>query len=222
VQVAAENAGRVVTGIMSLEDESSRSRVMRLMQGADLGIRDLQIERPAATQGADSAPGIREPIPWQLEFFATGSVKMKVHLLHSAGAGAPPVPISLDDESDGTQRYFRLAGPCLNALAAGATLLVDELNNNLHPVLCRRLIELFLSPEHNPKGAQLVFTTHDTSLLDHSLFRRDQIWFTEKDARGGTNLYPLSDYKVRLDEALQKGYLAGRYGAVPLIGRLAS
>jgi AAA15 family ATPase/GTPase len=79
----------------------------------------------------------------------------------------------------------------------------------------RRLVELFHSPSLNPKGAQLIFTTHDTSLLDPTLFRRDQIWFIEKDKEHASKLYPLSDFSPRKNEAFEKGYLIGRYGAIP-------
>jgi hypothetical protein len=115
----------------------------------------------------------------------------------------------------GTQRLYLLAGPVLDVLRNGRVLVVDELDSSLHTLLVRRLIGMFQSGELNPHGAQLIFSTHDTSLLDQSLFRRDQIWFTEKDSSQATRLYPLSDFSPRNKEALERGYLAGRYGAVP-------
>jgi AAA15 family ATPase/GTPase len=121
----------------------------------------------------------------------------------------------LHEESMGTQRLYLLAGPVLDVLRNGRALVVDELDSSLHTLLVRRLIGMFQSAKLNPHGAQLIFSTHDTSLLDQGLFRRDQIWFTEKDHSQATRLYPLSDFSPRNKEALERGYLAGRYGAVP-------
>jgi len=102
----------------------------------------------------------------------------------------------------------------------GCVLFVDELNNSMHPKMVRFLISMINNPEINKNNAQLIFSTHDTSLLDNELFRRDQIWFTEKDASNSTKLYPLSDFTPRKNEALEKGYLNGRYGAIPYIGEI--
>ena len=121
----------------------------------------------------------------------------------------------LHEESEGTQRLYALAAPVLDVLKRGRLLIVDELDSSLHTLLVRRLVRLFQQPESNPLGAQLLFTTHDTSLLDRTLFRRDQIWFTEKDRDQATRVYPLSDFSPRETEAWEKGYLIGRYGAVP-------
>ena len=123
------------------------------------------------------------------------------------------------DESDGTQRLFSQAGGWLKALREGLVLFVDELDLHLHPNIVRYLIELFHNPKTNKKNAQLVFTTHDTSLLDSDLFRRDQIWFIQKDEHQGSRLYSLLDFKPRKGEAIGKGYLQGRYGALPFIGK---
>jgi len=105
----------------------------------------------------------------------------------------------------------------LDALEKGGVTYVDELESSLHPLIARFLVSLFNNPETNPKHAQLIFTTHDTTLLDNDLLRRDQIWFVEKDQNQMTHLYPLSDFKPRKNEALQKGYLQGRYSALPYI-----
>lgn len=125
---------------------------------------------------------------------------------------------SLGDESMGTRNLLFLTGPVLDILNKGMVLVVDELDSSLHPLLVRRLVELFQNPVVNKKGAQLIFTTHDTSLLDPDLFRRDQIWFVEKDRDQASKLYPLSDFSPRKNEALERGYLIGRYGALPFLG----
>ena len=122
----------------------------------------------------------------------------------------------LHEESEGTQRLFSLAAPVLDVLRNGRVLVVDELDRSLHTLLVRRLVGMFHDPALNPKGAQLIFSTHDTSLLDHTLFRRDQVWFTEKDETQATRIYPLTDFSPRKHEAWERGYLMGRYGAVPM------
>ena len=126
----------------------------------------------------------------------------------------------LQDESDGTQRLFSLAAPVLDVLKHGRVLVVDELDRSLHTLLVRRLVGMFHDPVLNPRGAQLVFSTHDTSLLDHTLFRRDQVWFAEKDDTQATRIFPLSDFSPRKHEAWERGYLMGRYGAVPMFSAL--
>jgi uncharacterized protein len=126
----------------------------------------------------------------------------------------------LEAESNGTQRFFALAGPWLAALVQGADLVIDELDCSLHPSLTRKLVELFQTRDANPSGAQLVFSTHDSTLMDLELFRRDQIWIVEKGRDGASRLSSLYDYeeKPRNNEALQRRYLAGHYGGVPVFG----
>jgi AAA15 family ATPase/GTPase len=128
--------------------------------------------------------------------------------------------LNMDEESDGTQRLFEMSGPWLDVLEKGELLIVDELDRSLHPVLSNALIKMFNDTEINKNNAQLIFTTHDTTLLDEEIFRPDQIWFTEKD-NSMTKLYSLLDFRPREDESLQKGYLLGRYGAIPFINGLS-
>ncbi|MDP3745303.1 MAG: ATP-binding protein [Methylotenera sp.] len=123
----------------------------------------------------------------------------------------------LHEESGGTQRLYMLAAPIFDVLNQGKILIVDELDSSLHPILVRSLIKLFNNKETNPKNAQLLFTTHDTSLLDKSLFRKDQIWFIEKTKEQVSTLSSLADFSPRETEAWEKGYLIGRYGAIPFI-----
>ncbi len=108
-------------------------------------------------------------------------------------------------------------GPVVQAIENGGVLCVDELDSSLHPLLALDLLRVFNDHERNPRGAQLVFNTHDTNILSGSVLRRDQIWFTEKDSEGATHLYPLSDFKPRKNENLERGYLQGRYGAIPFV-----
>lgn len=132
------------------------------------------------------------------------------------------VPIALQHESTGTQALFGLAGPIFDTLSKGNCLVVDEISTSLHPLALHTLVELFSDPNINRKRAQLIFTSHDTSLLRDTYFRRDQVWFAEKGDDRRSVLCPLSDYSPRKGEALDRGYLGGRYGGVPVIGSTAS
>jgi AAA15 family ATPase/GTPase len=129
----------------------------------------------------------------------------------------------LNNESEGTNKIIDLSGPIFDTLKFGKALIIDELDAKLHPLITMRIVELFNSPISNTKNAQLIFATHDTNLLGEELFRRDQIWFTEKDEREQTELYSLYDFnlpdgsKVRNDSNLEKNYIRGRYGAIPFI-----
>ena len=124
------------------------------------------------------------------------------------------------NESEGTIKYFSLAYPIIDALDNGKRVIIDELDSKLHPLLVKRIVALFNDAKTNPNGAQLLFTAHDTFLLSAGLFRRDQVWFTQKDSFGATELYSLAEYKVRSTSPFEKEYLLGRYGATPLIGEM--
>jgi AAA15 family ATPase/GTPase len=131
------------------------------------------------------------------------------------------------NESSGTNKLFDLSGSIFDILENGGILVVDELDAKLHPLMTQAIIRLFNQPELNPKNAQLIFATHDTNLLSGKLFRRDQIYFTEKDQYGATSLYSLVEYqeedgtKVRKDRSFEEDYIRGRYGAIPFIGDLS-
>ncbi len=131
----------------------------------------------------------------------------------------------MEQESQGTQTLFRIGMPILEAIETGSVLLVDELESSLHPALAREIVRQFNDLASNPHKAQLIFTTHDTNLLGDMLgdpvVKRDQIWLTEKDNQGATVLYPLTDYKPRDAENLERGYLQGRYGAIPFLGNFS-
>ncbi len=121
-------------------------------------------------------------------------------------------------ESEGTIKFFSLAYPIIDALDNGKRLIIDEFDARMHPLLTCRIVSLFNSASTNPRNAQLICTTHDTNLLNANLFRRDQIWFTQKDSYGATKLYSLAEYKVRNTASFEKDYLMGKYGGVPVIG----
>lgn len=133
--------------------------------------------------------------------------------------GGKSFPMPLEEESLGTQRFFSRIGPWLDALDKGGVLFVDEIDSSMHPLLTKRLVEMMQDSEINTNHAQLIFTTHDTILLDLTLLRRDQIWFAEKYPDTlGTSIFSMWDFSVRKDENIQKGYLQGKYGAIPFLG----
>jgi hypothetical protein len=178
-----------------------REPALALLRFADLGIDDVQIVESDIDEAQSSAQARREP-------------RRRLRLLHRVAG--QEVPFDLDEESAGTRMWFALIGPTLSALRSGRILLFDEIDASLHPQLSARLLELFQDPETNPYGAQLIFTTHDTSLLNH--LNRDEVWLTEKSENGATTLTALAEYggdKVRRSLNLEKAYLQGRFGAVP-------
>ncbi|XVJ66874.1 MAG: ATP-binding protein [Lacibacter sp.] len=130
--------------------------------------------------------------------------------------GQKSLPIS--QESKGTEILYDLGGTILKSLNDGSVLFVDELETSLHPNLCKLLIDIFQSPSLNTNGSQLIFTTHDVTLLDKSLFRKDQIWICQKDKFGSTDVYSIQDFKeVREETPFARWYLAGKFGGLPKI-----
>lgn len=127
------------------------------------------------------------------------------------------VQFSENDESRGTKRIFNMAVPLTSALRTGACLCIDELDSSLHTLLSRAIIGLFMDPKTNPKGAQLLFTTHDTNLLSTDVLRRDQVWLTEKDTVGATHVYSLADFKLSAKADIETLYLEGRFGGLPFL-----
>jgi hypothetical protein len=180
------------------DQDISKGQALALLRFADLGIDDVRL---VESDGRDA---------W---LSALGETR-RPQLMHRVrGQG---LLFELSEESAGTQTWFELIGPTLTALSAGRVLLVDEIDASLHPRLSARLLELFQDPETNPHGAQLIFTTHDTSLLN--FLNRDEVWLTEKNAGGATTLTALAEYggdKVRRSLNLERAYLQGRFGAVP-------
>jgi AAA15 family ATPase/GTPase len=179
------------------------AEVARLVSAADLGISGVKAE-PVVNKLAVPGTVFDEP-----------TKKPDIHLMHRLGDRE--AQFSWEQESHGTLAYLSLLGPVVHALKDGIPLCVDELDGSLHPLLSIQLIRLFNDPATNPKGAQLIFNTHDTNLLSSGLLRRDQIWFTEKKDDGSSQLFPLSDFKPRRTENLENGYLQGRYGAIPFV-----
>lgn len=194
------------------EDSRNKKKVVSLIAAADTGISGFSLESRQARQVSFSFPA------------GTPEVRDAEMMIPKFGhrAGGELYEFDHAEESAGTQILFGLAGPVLDILEKGRLLIIDELDRSLHPLLVHKIVQMFNDPELNKKGAQLIFSTHDVSLLDGNKLRRDQIWFTEKDNEHVSHLFPLLDFSPRKGEALEKGYLGGRYGGIPILGEVES
>lgn len=204
---------------LKCENEKFKSRIVDFMKKADFDIHDIQIEKETFDPNL-----LPEDIPSSLKDKIIQEMKGKdfidVKTVHQTSSGKL-VALDVDDESDGTKKFFSYAGPLLDTLENGYIFVIDELHNHLHPRMVRYLVDLFHSEKTNPNHAQLIFTTHETSILNQDVFRRDQVWFCEKDKEKATILYPLTDFSPKKDrENIEQGYLSGRYGAFPYVSSL--
>jgi AAA15 family ATPase/GTPase len=185
---------------------NKKNEVLKFLKEADISIENIIIQE----KEIDSENGISVEINGEPQ--KTKHVQISIFMNHGDG-----VVFNLNKESSGTQKLFFLIGVWLEVLENGYTLVLDELQNSLHPKLVEHLVKMFHNPELNKKGAQIIFTTHESSLLDQEIFRRDQIWFCEKE-NNATQVFSLSEFKVRKGvDDLEKAYLSGRYGAVPFL-----
>ncbi len=198
--------------IQMLKHAQGRKDICNFLTNADLSLSDIEVETrtvPGQSVHLDLLVGKTEVRVENIE-----EHKVRFHHVTKHGTAV----FDLLEESNGTRNLLFLAGPVLNILRKGLTLIIDELDTSLHTLLVRELVRLFHLSDINTKGAQLVFTTHDTSLLDApDLFRRDQVWFVEKNQDQASSLINLSEFSPRKNEALERGYLIGRYGGIPFI-----
>ncbi|MDP8256108.1 MAG: ATP-binding protein [Candidatus Alcyoniella australis] len=198
--------------------------ILNYLKKADLGIVDFNVSKVPLTENQYefvtaiskifNRPSLKNEFTDKVKYnYDTTTIHSGVDL-----KGNPAnIEFTLNEESDGTRKFYTLSGPLFKVLYKGSVLIVDELDARLHSLLTRWLIGLFHNPKTNPKNAQLIFATHDAGLLDRKLLRRDQIWFTEKGEDSATKLYSLWDIKIRNKEDIRKGYLMGRYGAIPFL-----
>jgi uncharacterized protein len=249
-QAEDRRADRRVGGSARMVDRVARAvdrhpQFVELLRAADLGITDLQVlelqETPSAVaiDRADrlereiaalddamdeASPAVREDLARHAATLrddarSLRSARRRRELLFLHGPDK--VALATEEQSEGTLSWMTLLLHSLDALATGAAIVVDEIDSSLHPRLTARLIELFRSPESNPNGGQVIFTTHDATLLSTSfgrdILKRDEVWFVEKAADGATSLFPLSDFRPRKDENTERRYLGGSYGAVPSV-----
>ncbi len=200
----------IASELARLTETSNAAQLLALndlMRASDTGVLGFSVGPPPES----APPGI--------------PVQNVISFQHRSVEGKAP-SLQWADESGGTQALLVLGVRLFKVLDVGGLFIIDELEASLHPSLARRIVELFQDPKQNPKRAQLVFTTHDTNLLGSTtgdpVLRRDQVWLTEKDEAGATTLYPLTDFSPRKQENLERGYLQGRYGAVPFLGPFVS
>lgn len=188
-----------------VDNSSVRANVIKYFSSFDETIKDFRVEKVPydGKEGIDNA--------------------YKITAIHKKIDSDKSAEIPFEEESDGTLKMFALYQELQDVLQKGGVYFIDELNARLHPLLVRNFVLTFLNPEINTQHAQLVFTTHDAWQLSNQLFRRDEIWFAEKDKQGVSTLYSLADFadedgsRIRKDESYEKNYLLGKYGAIPTL-----
>ena len=207
-----------------MEDENFKTKIVKLVKTADIGIEDIDMQTEdiplEALEKMHLPDKIKEEI---MKDGGLQSVALNTHhkLYDENSTEVGKALFELDnEESQGTRKFFKMSAPILNTLQEGKILMIDELDASLHPTLTQHLIELFHNKEINTQNAQLIFATHDTNLLKPHIFRRDQIWLSEKDKYGATDVYALSEFKgVRKNDDFEKHYIQGKYGAIPYLGK---
>lgn len=208
--------------IKEFEGDTLKEEILSFVKKLDLGIDNIQIEKDDLEKLLSGIPANKRTEEQKLLIRLFGD-RRKVKTIHKKfDNNSDFIKAEVFDidkhESEGTKKIFALSGPLMDAVKCGKTLIVDELDARFHPLITLSIIRLFNSKQTNPNNAQLIFTTHDTNLLSNKIFRRDQIWFTEKDKYGATDLYSLAEIKVRNDASFEKDYISGKYGAIPFVG----
>lgn len=207
--------------IEQCQEEANRETILAFLKGADIDVDGISIKVKKLSADELTLPdNIPAELKKKIKGDLDGKILKQVEFIHKMNDSEQTISFRLEEESDGTQKIFAYIGPWLDLLKNGRILIIDELNNSFHPHMIRFLLGMIHDSASNTANGQLVFSTHDTSILDQNLFRRDQIWFVEKDRDHATQLYSLSDFHPRKGEALEKGYLQGRYGALPYIGEI--
>lgn len=216
--------------IEQLKNPEMKKLAVDWLQSADLSIDDIQVTHFDVTRD-----GLPDDMPEDLKKMILRSTDKgfsiqtthKVYDIDNNIIGETNLELG-QEESQGTKKFFCLFGPISDTLKNGKILFVDELDARLHPFLTKVIVQWFNSKNNNPNGAQIIFATHDVNLLSRKTYRRDQIWFTEKDRGESTDLYSLAEYifpdgsgKVRQDASWEKDYIQGRYGAIPFVGNFS-
>ncbi len=207
-----------------LFDPRRKDEVQRLLRAADLGVMDFRVKshktelEMTITRLVESGDekSLRIARQFQAALASDGEPK-QLELMHE-GVDGIGYWLDPDEESEGTISLINRLDQILSALSAGALVLIDEIDRSLHPHLCVELIKMFTSPYSNPKGAQLLFTTHDVSLMEH--LRRDEVVLVNKQNDGGSRLELMSEYKLLRRDDMQKVYMEGRVGGLPRLGSL--
>ncbi len=202
---------------LAKSNPKAKEFIARMLVQADLGIQGIQVD----TLSGENLPGL-ETLPKELReqiqnALLAGNVN-SVKALHSRlDADGVEAFDMLSEESAGTIRLYNLLGPLWQVIESGACVAIDEIDASMHPLLVRAVLGLLHDPLVNVNGSQAIVTSHDVSLLNQSILRRDQIWMTEKNTQSATTLVPLTDYGPKQKDSIQRGYLAGRYGGIPVL-----
>lgn len=193
-----------------------KDEVVQFLRAAEFGIDDLRMVKKNLTPDMlprDKPADLNNRVKKKF----SGTELVEIRLSHKTKHGQL-VELPLNEESGGTQKIFELAAPWIDTFDNGHVIVLDGLHEHLHPSLVRFLVNQFHDPKANANGAQLIFSTHDTSILNQEVFRRDQIWFCKRNARQETSVFPLTDFRPRRGvENLERSYLGGRYGAIPVL-----
>jgi AAA15 family ATPase/GTPase len=206
------------------EKPESRARIIELVRSLDVDIDDIGIQRREGEKVLEEAPEYMRAVLEKLHIADFVQITTQHRKMNPSGdvVGYEIFDMGIH-ESAGTEKLFFMTGPIIDTLTYGRVLWVDEMEARLHPNMTEAIVALFNSPITNPKGAQIIFTTHDTNLLNIKKLRRDQIWFVEKNRQAASQLYSLVEFKIRNDDAsLEQDYIRGRYGAVPHIDELSA
>lgn len=207
------NGNRHKLGELISSDENFRKKINSLVRYADLNINEIKVEEANNNLDLEIDPDIEDDSDIEVKEY-------KLYATHQYYDGKKETPTEknnpLADESQGSRTILGLGTEIIIILEKGGVLFVDEFETSLHPLLTKALLKIFQSEKLNPKKAQLIFTTHDTNLMDQTVFRRDQIWFTTKNSRGESSLFSMVDFsELREGHAFEKWYLSGKFGALP-------
>ncbi len=197
------------------QDVEGKNKVLAFMNSAGISVKDLMVERKNFP--IDILSSFTDEFKQQFLGDIDNVPYFDTKFLYQSNDNQGLIPFDLSDESDGTQALFAFAARWLDLLENDQVLFVDEIDTSLHPLLVHHLVNLL---HCGNSKAQLVFTTHDTTLLSQSMMRTDQVWFVEKDKQQSTQLYSLADYSPRPNDAIEARYLNGRYGAIPFLSKL--
>lgn len=214
-----------------LEDKNTRPLLLDFYKKLDLGFDDITTDKKPFDP-KELPEEIPESLVKQLITDLQDSFRIDIRTIHKKYDAKNRVAGNVEfdmrsQESSGTNKLFNISGPVFDVLNDGGVLVIDELDASLHPLLTLAITRLFNSAEFNQKNAQLIFATHDTNLLNYGNYRRDQIYFVEKNKYGASEMYSLVEYKeegktIRKDRSFEKDYIQGRYGAIPFIGNLSN
>ena len=218
-----EHDGYINYTMSKMKNKDFKNDIVSLVKTADIGIEDIVLEEEKVPES------ILDSMPFSDEMKQKivkdgGLTQILINTYHKVfdenNNEVGTTIFELDnEESKGTRKFFKMSAPILNTLKEGKVLIIDELDASLHPMLTRHLIKLFHNKDVNKNNAQLIFATHDTNLLKKTMFRRDQVWLSEKNEYGATDLYSLAQFNnVRKDEDFEKQYIQGKYGAIPYLG----